>query len=228
MKRKRLLPVQIPLPEGVDVDGAMFVCLPTLSDLERFWTSNKLRYSYAARGCRVTSGQIFLNDYEWVFATTKAGLVKAFTRWDVVGIQCVWHDWIKDLDPLISHEQWFADREASRLGLQAQNQWSTEDENAYQKDLMRRTPDTYRGWWTLKNLPLDMSAGDWLSSHEDLFDPRLPVVEATKYMQEFTYDSFVDTFEEIVLMDAGGVDDEIDYWLNEKVNDADYYGSENE
>ena len=54
------------------------------------------------------------------------------------------------------------------------------------------------------------------------------VTEVAKRMQEFTYDAFVDGFEEIMLMDAVGVDEEIAYWLNEKAIDSDYYGSENE
>lgn len=73
MKHKRLLPVEIPLPDGVDIEGAMFVRLATLSDLQSFCGLHRLRYSYAARGCAVRGGQMFLNDFEWIFATTKGG-----------------------------------------------------------------------------------------------------------------------------------------------------------
>jgi len=36
MKLKRLLPVEIPLPEGGDIEGALLVCLATLPGLQNF------------------------------------------------------------------------------------------------------------------------------------------------------------------------------------------------
>ncbi|SHN44718.1 hypothetical protein SAMN05192549_1259 [Duganella sacchari] len=228
MKHKRLLPVEIPLPEGIDIEGAMFIRLATLSDLQSFWALYKSRYAYAARGCAVRGEQIFLKDFEWIFATTKVGLVKAFTRWEEVGIQCVWYDWANDPESSSSHQQWFSDRDEIRLHALMEKRWTQKDEDAHQRDLLRRTPETYRGWWTLQNLPRDMSDADWLDSQEELIDPGLPLAEVTKYMQEFTYDSFDGTLEEIVLMDADGVDEEIKYWLSEKAEGSDYYGSENE
>lgn len=233
MQENRRLPVEIPLLESVEIDGAVFVRLLTLSDVQRFWAANNLRYSFAAYGCSVTTGQIFLNEYEWVFATTKAALVRAFTRWTQAGIQCVWHDWVNDrsldFDPAFSYKAWFATRDTSRLELQAEHQWTEAQEVEYQRDVLLRTPETFQGWWTLKNLPLDISPDIWLRSRAELFDGGMSPLKVTQRMQELTYDSFIDSSEEIVLMDRGGIDDEIRYWISEKASGADcYYGSGNE
>lgn len=233
MQKQRRLPVEIPLTEGVEVDGAMFIRLLTLSDLQRFWEQNNVRYSFAAYGCPVTTGQVFLNECEWIFATTKASLVRAFTRWAQAGIQCVWHDWVNDpsldFDQEYSYSRWFATRAALRLERRSEYQWTETQELDYQRDIVLRTPETFRGWWTLKNLPLDMSPDMWLRSRTELFDMGLSPDEAAQQMQELTYDSFVDSSEEIVLLDKDGIYDEIRYWVSEKASGADcYYGSENE
>lgn len=233
MHEKSRLPVEIPLLEGVEIDGAMFIRLLTLSDVQRFWAGNDIRYSFAAYGCPVTTGQLFLNEYEWIFATTKASLVRAFTRWTQAGIQCVWHDWVNDrsldFDPAFSYLRWFATRAALRMEGRSEHQWTEKQEHEYQRDILLRTPETFRGWWTLKNLPLDMTPDIWLSSRTELFDAGLSPVEAAQRMQELTYDSFIDSSEEIVLLDKDGIDGEIRYWISEKESGADcYYGSRNE
>ncbi|MBV6747219.1 hypothetical protein [Xanthomonas vasicola] len=84
---KPRLPVDIPLPENTPLEGgAMFVRLLTLDALESFWRAHRSKYQYAAKGIGWTDGQTYLDEYEWVFASTKSALVKAFTRWG-----SVWH-----------------------------------------------------------------------------------------------------------------------------------------
>lgn len=47
-------------------------------------------------------------------------------------------------------------------------------------------------------------------------------------MQEFMYDFFDGIFDEIALMDAYGVEEEIKYWLSGKEAAADCFGFKNE
>lgn len=213
-KTKSLLPVEIKLPEGVLLDdGTMFVVLKTLAELEEFWQLNSQRFTYAARGIIYGSRQFFLGENEWIFASTKKSLVKAVTRWDQIGIRCEFYDWSKN-DP----DMWrffFDDRENYRKSKVKEGCWSADDEAEFQK----RTPETYRGWWKIGNLPKEMEDMEWFSVHSavEVIDPRTSeeVVEAT--LQEETFDDWkAGDVGELEFLDHSGVAEYILYLQNEE------------
>lgn len=230
MKKTNRLPIDIALKENVEVAGALFVKLPTLCALQKFWSENKSHYRYAAQGIPVTGGQTYLNGYEWIFATTKTALVDAFTRWDQAGIRCEWYDWGNESEPVFSLKNWFTARDHYRSERMEVGKWTADDEVDYQADCKVRTPETYRGWWTLQNLPHGASFGDWLSGcrHIEIIDATLPLSEVKRQMQELTYESFSCNADDISVMDASGVEQEIEYWIEERCAGGDYYGVENE
>ncbi len=94
------MPIDIPLPERAPLEnGAMFVVLRTLDELEAFWLEHRARFPYAASACPSCfdyDEQLCLDDYEWVFGPTKASVVNAVFRWDQIGIECTWYDWASD------------------------------------------------------------------------------------------------------------------------------------
>lgn len=230
MHGNRISPSDIPLPERTILEnGTVFVRLPTLDQLERFWAEHRSKFSYAAQGLRWGTGSnLFLNVNEWVFGPTKASVVSTVCRWEQVGIRCEWYDWATD-DPGF-HARWFAERTEDRNTSVALGQWLVEEEESYQSDLKARTPETYRGWWNLENLPGGMSDGDWFGVRsEEVIDPALSVSEVTRIMQEKTYDDWKAIgADEIEFTDAAGVDSIVAYWISERSNGEDYYGSENE
>lgn len=228
MKFNSKLPIDFSLPENIEVEGAVFVRLPSLTLLDCFWRNNQSHYSYAVRGVAMTTGQTFLDSYEWIFARSKVELVRAFTRWDKVEIQCVWYDWATD-DP-ITHAQWFKDRDLYRDARLAEGSWDSDQEQEYKTSCETRTPESYRGWWTLENLPHGTSSGDWFAACNDpeIFDRSMSKSDVVKKMQELTYESFSWDSYDIAVMDAKGIDEEIEYWKKEKASGAEYYGIENE
>ncbi|MGO4382116.1 hypothetical protein [Pseudoduganella sp. RAF53_2] len=214
--RRRLLPIDISLPETLEVAGAMFVRLTTATDLRSFWELHKSRFSFAAKGIALTNGQTFLHGSEWIFARTKAELIKAVTRWDEIGIQCIWYDWATAAAS--DHAGWFQDRDQYRNECLKNQTWSSQDELEYQADCLTRTPETYRGWWTLQVESQGISADDWLSGSDgiEVFDKTLTIDEVTRRMQELAYEYFYWDGHDVVVMDANEVDDEIQHLLSEK------------
>lgn len=107
------LPIDIKLPERVPMEGgALFVSLHTIGELEAFWNAHRNSLPFAAQGVLIGDQQHFLNEFEWIFAPTKAALVKAVTRWDQVGIRCEWFDWAGSQPS--DHAAWFRDRDHYR------------------------------------------------------------------------------------------------------------------
>lgn len=219
-RMKSPLPIDIPLPEGVLLDDAsMFVRLRTLAELEEFWRLHQDKFHFAARGIRYGDEQSFLNENEWVFATTKAALVKTVCRWDQVGIRCEFYDWSKD-DPA-EWRSFFTDRDAYRAHRLEGGSWSEEEETTYQADSQRRSPQTYRGWWQLVNLPSSFpNDSSWFSPFADceIIDPELPVEIVEKALQEFTFDdwSSIQSEGDIEFMDRDGVNNHIAYEKDEE------------
>ncbi|MFS2160650.1 hypothetical protein ACCD10_25370 [Pseudomonas sp. Pseusp122] len=230
MHGNKVLPSDIALPERTLLaNGAMFVRLPTLDQLEHFWNEHRSSFAYAAQGLAWGhSRNSFLQAEEWVFGPTKASVVSTACRWEEMGFRCQWYDWAAD-DPE-SHSQWFIERTEYRNSRVASGDWSSGNEELYQLDLKARTPETYRGWWELRNLPGGMEDAAWFGlSRIEVCDPHLSTGEATRLMQEKTYDDWdAAGADEIEFTDAEGVDSIIAYWLSERSNGEDYYGSENE
>jgi hypothetical protein len=225
-----LLPIDIALPERVLLDGgALFVVLRTLDDLDAFWKAHREQFRYAAEGIGYGEKQHYLNECEWVFGPSKAAVVKAVFRWDLVGISCTWYDWAAD-EPK-EHAHWFWERDEYRKRQQANNAWCEADEVAYQTDCRRRSPATYRGWWVLEDLPDNFSHLDWFDpwGGEEIVDPHLPVETVVRMLQEQTFDSWKESdVGEVNFLDRQGIDEHIAYWRNEQREGCDYYGQENE
>lgn len=224
------LPVHIELPERRLLDdGALFVRLRTLNELEEFWSGNQDKFAFACEG-KSSVQPSFLREYEWVFGTTKAAVVRAVLRWGQSGIGCEFYDWAQH-DPLM-HQMFFLDRDADRESTIEKGTWSEKDEAEYLSDCARRSSETYRGWWRFCNLPSGYSANEWLNGgqgHEELIDPDMAYSEAASILQEQTFDDWRQSdLWELESHTRESVEEIIRYWKNERANGEGYYGDENE
>ncbi|MGO1073406.1 hypothetical protein [Lysobacter sp. CA199] len=206
-------------------EDAIFVRLPTLASLEECWAQQRAIRPYVANGMTCPEGQRFLNQYEWVFAPTKAALIEAMTRWDQVGICVRWYDWKGDANAIYSYEEHFRDYEERRERGIAEGTWTLQDE----VDHVEYSPERYTGEWVIDNLPDDMGE-DWFAfGHRSIIDQTLPTSVVTRLLQERTFDDWRrgDAYD-VMVRDAKSVGDEIEYWRGEKRAGEDYYGKENE
>ena len=229
-KKKPLLPVDIKLPERVMFDdGTMFVTLRTLDELEKFWQENKGQFEFACEG-KGWESPIFLREYEWIFGTSKSAVVRQVMRWSESGVSCEFYDWAKN-DPSM-HRCWFNDREAYRDSQIEKGLWSDEDEAAYKADCIRRSPNTYRGWWQLKDIHGGCDPLDWFNPcihHEELFDPSIPIVQVEETLQEQTFDDWKQSdVYEIEYHDRESIANAIAYSRGEQFDTEAGYGEENE
>lgn len=130
------------------------------------------------------------------------------------------------------HRCWFNDREAYRDSQIEKGLWSDEDEADYKADCIRRSPNTYRGWWQLKDIPGGCDPLDWFNPcihHEELFDPNMPIVQVEKTLQEQTFDDWKQSdVYEIEYHDRESIANAIAYWRDEQSAGRGYYGEENE
>ncbi|MEN9867809.1 MAG: hypothetical protein RL748_3399 [Pseudomonadota bacterium] len=226
---KRLRPIDFPLPERTLINGeAIYVVLHTLQELEQFWQAHRAEFPYAAMGMRCGPYQIYLDDYQWVFAKSKIALVKTVTRWDQVGITCRWCDWAEDAPA--DWSDFFLARDQHRTEKMAQGTWSDIDEANYQADCARRTFEKYRGWWELANLPDNCLFHEWLSPYAPVItDSSLSIEAATALLQEITFDDWYNYSDGgVCVLDEKAVDLEIKYWREEKEGGSEYYGMGNE
>lgn len=224
------MPVDIKLPERVLLDdGTMFVTLRTLDEFVKFWQEHKDRFEFACEG-KGWDSPIFLREYEWVFGTSKSAVVRRVMRWSESGVSCEFHDCSKS-DPAM-HASWFHDRDKDRDTQIEKGLWSGEDERAYQADCVRRSPETYRGWWQLKNLPGGCDPLDWFNpfmEHEELIDPKMPIADVEQTLQERTFDDWKESDVcEIDYHDRTSIEEAITYWRDEQAAGQGYKGDENE
>lgn len=229
-KNQTLLPVDIKLPERVLMaEGTMFVVLPTLGDLERFWAEHRDQFSFACEGV-ASAKPIFLREYEWIFGPSKVAVVRAAMRWDQLNVGCEFYDRATD-DPIV-HEAFFYDRDEFRKTQMLRSRWTREDEKAYRADCERRSRTSYRGWWQLKNLPRGYDPDTWFNPaipHEELFDPDMPKAEVERQLQEQTFDDWKQSdFDQLGYHDRASIQETIAYWRREEEAGCDYYGRENE
>lgn len=227
-KRNPLKPVEIKLPERVLLDdGTMFVTLPTLDELEKFWREHNEHFGFACEG-KYWKNPVYLREFEWVFGTSKSAVVRTVMRWSASGVGCEFHDWSKD-DPEM-HARWFHERDEYRDSQIEDGLWSAEDEMAYQADCVRRSPQTYRGWWQLKNLPGGCDPLDWfgLGNNEELFDPKMPIAEVERMLQEQTFNDWKDSdVEEVQYHDRTSVEEKISYSRDKQAAGQEHYGDAN-
>ncbi|MFW9082541.1 hypothetical protein ACOI9X_25185 [Pseudomonas sp. P2757] len=224
------LPVSIELPERTLLEGGtFFVRLRTLNELEEFWSTHRDEFTFACEGKSSTKPS-FLNEYEWVFGTTKAAVVGTVLRWGQSGINCEFYDWAKH-DPLM-HEIFFLDRDADRESMIKKGAWSEQDEADFRVDCARRSSETYRGWWRFCHLPNEYSTNKWLNGgqgHDELIDPRMDPTEVVSTLQEQIFDGWrrSDSWE-LESHDGESIAEVIRYWKNERNKGEGYYGDENE
>lgn len=217
MKKIRQLPINIKFPERVRLDGgAVFVTLRTMDEFEVFWNEHRHEYPYAAEETSCSDNPTFLSENEWVFATSKSILVKTVMRWEGIGIRCEWYDWAGD-NPR-EHASFFEERDDYRAKEIENRTWNDSNERAYQEDCLLRNQETYRGYWQLINLPLDIPFCEWFSScYDEIIDAALSDASVTKMFQEKTFDDWKEDHPAwIDFHDTESIDRQIVYWRNEK------------
>lgn len=159
----------------------MFVILRARSEVKKFWNKHRKTFLFAARGASLIKGQTFLNDDEWVFASTKVGLIKTVARWTQLGIKCEWYNWRKK-EPNM-WEEWARDR----------------------KD---HSEDIYDGFWKIQGLP--GIEEDWFcGEYTEITDPNLSQEKVCTMLLEQLFDDWMENhcIEEIFLYDATGLDE---------------------
>lgn len=224
------LPVDIVLPERTLLEGgSVFVRLLTLDELDVFWSKHRHIFFYACEG-KSFSNPSFLHEYEWVFGSTKAAVIRTVLRWGQSGIDCEFHDWAKH-DPQM-HEMFFLDRDAERDSMIEKGIWLERNEKDFHADCVRRSVETYRGWWRFCNLPKEYSPDEWFTSgrgYEEFIDPHMSCQEVATALQEQTFDDWRQSdFWELETHNSESIDQVIQYWKHERARGEDYYGDENE
>ena len=227
MKTKSRLPVDIELPERTLLeDGVVFVRLRTLDELDEFWCRHRDKFAFACEG-KNSNKPNFLHEYEWVFGSAKAAVVRTVLRWGHSGIGCEFFDWAKHDSKV--HEMFFLDRDGERDSEIEKGIWSEKDEINFRADCVRRSVETYRGWWRFCNLPSGYSPNEWLSGDEELIDPSMAYQEVASKLQEQAFDNWRQSdFWELESHIGGSIDELIQYWKDERVKGEGYYGDENE
>lgn len=224
-------PIDIKIECGVEnSEGAIFVKLKTLKELEEFWVNNKERYYYAAEGIAFTNDQFFLNEYEWVFGKTKESVVKMVLRWDEIGVKCEFYDWSK-VEPR-EFKAWTLDRKTYRENCMGDGSWSKEDEAEYHRICKHEEEHNYSGWWKLKKLPSGFDLDEWSDPNSmggSIHDKNIDFEEVNKWMQVRTFNENKEgDCGEVRFHDREGIEDVINYWVGVRDEGEDYYGFENE
>ncbi len=211
--KKKLLPVDIELPERVLLEGdVMFVTLRTLDEFEQFWNAHKNQFAFA---CESGLGPpVFLRPYEWVFGNSKAAIVRTIMRWGRSGISCEFYR-----DPFGCRD-FFMDRELDRKSRIEGGDWSDEDEAEYLADCVLRSPETYFGYWRFCNLPDIYSDDDWffLGNHEELFDQNMPLAEVENKLHEQTFDEWENCDGPVMTYSRDLLDKEIQVWVSDRAD----------
>ena len=223
------LPVHIHLPDRTLLEGgAFFVCLRTLDELDKFWCEHRQKFAFACKG-KTSNKPSFLHEYEWVFGSTKEAVVRTVLRWGQSGIDCEFYDWATH-DPQM-HESFFLDRDAERDFMIEKGVWSEKDEADFRADCVRRSIETYRGWWRFCNLPNGYSYNEWLDDdlgNEELFDPEMPYQEVVTTLLEQAFNIWQQSDSwELESHSAESIDEFIQYWKQERKQGESYYGDEN-
>ncbi|VVO40788.1 hypothetical protein [Pseudomonas fluorescens] len=223
------MPIYIELRERTLLeDGTFFVRLRTLDELDEFWGKHRDKFASACEG-KFSKKPSFLHEYEWVFGLTKAAVVRTVLRWGQSGIGCEFYDWAKHDSQM--HEIFFLDRDAQRYSDIEMGIWSEKDEMDFRADCVRRSVETYRGWWRFCNLPNGYSSIEWLNDrqgHEELIDPHMTYQDVVTTLQEQTFDDWRQSdLWELESHDGESIDELIQYWKNERANGEGYYGDEN-
>ena len=223
-------PVDIKLECGVEnSEGAIFVKLKTLGELKEFWLENKEKYFYAAEGIGLNCGQVFLNEYEWVFGITKDSVVKMLFRWDEIGIECEFYEWSKE-EPE-KYKLWALEMIKIREDSIKDGSWSDIEERNYQ-EYKNEIISGYSGWWKIKKITPGLDFDELSNPYGigcNVKDKYLSVEEASKRIQIRTYDENKEEgWGDVKFHDRESVEKGIKYWESVKEEGEGYYGYENE
>jgi hypothetical protein len=214
---------------GQDLPGGVrFLCLRTLDELAKFWKRQRDTLPYAVGS---TSGHAgvenwFLQPYEWIFAPSRAAAIRAVLRWDHYRIHAVWFDWASECPA--EHAEYFRVLQQTRVRYKAAGAWTAQQE----RDFQRRTPETYRGWWELTNLPARLPASALLGDFPDeIFDRSLTAAQVEEKFQLQIFESYKGLYSSrghMETFDRAAMDRHIDYCFDDRRRGGDYYGSCNE
>lgn len=223
-------PVQIELPDRTLLEGGtFFVRLRTLDELDEFWRAHRHKFLFACEG-KSSNQPAFLHEYDWVFGSTKAAVIRTVLRWGQSGIDCEFYDWAKHAPRM--HESFFLDRDAERDSMIENGLWTDQNEADFRAECVRRSPETYRGWWRFCNLPIGYSFIEWLTDdfgHEELIDPHMPYHEVVTVLQEHSFDNWRQSEPwELESHDSESIGELIRYWKTQREQGESYYGDENE
>ncbi|MBP7372389.1 MAG: hypothetical protein KA923_06120 [Opitutaceae bacterium] len=208
-KRKHLLPVDIELPDNVLLEnGTMFVVLRTFDQIKSFWQNNKERFEFACTGYDSQGETDYLREGEWVFGNSKSSVVQTVMRWGKSGVRCEFYDWAAD-DPQ-EHAEFFSDRDRYRESRIKEGLWSIEDE----RDYIKRTPQTYRGWWRFVGRPRESE----FSPINELIDPAMPIAEVERLLQEEVFDYWREASEcdGLEALDRVGIEGVLSDWHSDQ------------
>ena len=163
---------------------SMFVILRTVEELQAFWNEYKSVFKYAARNMGHDSN--FLREDEWVFGITKISVVQTVLRWRESGIRCEFYDWAKDQPEW--HRDFFRDRELIRDSKLKDGSWTQKDQRSFEQ----KTPENYRGWWILANIPGGYDHGSWFTVERDEINDSAatPIEVIERMLQEQTFDEW--------------------------------------
>jgi len=106
--------------------------------------------------------------------------------------------------------------------------WTDLDERNYIAAVKRKNRENYRGWWRLENLPYGQTHETWFSGLlDEPSDPSKSIIEIGRILQLHTYiDWQHQSIDEVIFLDAYGVEEELSYWRNERVAGRSGYGDD--
>jgi hypothetical protein len=223
------LPSDFPYSPGQELPGGgRFLRLRTLDELTRFWKRQRDALPYAVGSTFTTEGSEnwFLAPYDWIFAPTRSAAIRAVLRWDQYPIRAAWFDWAGQCPK--EHAEYFRVLQQTRERYKAAGAWTAEQE----RDFQRRTPETYRGWWELTNLPTRLPASALLGDFPDeIFDRALTAAQVEEKFQLQIFESYKALYSShghMQTFDRAAMDRHIDYCYDDRRRGGDYYGSCNE
>jgi hypothetical protein len=204
--------------------GAKFCRFDTLEQLKTYWASERPTMRYACVGTGFMVPARFLETHEWIFSPSKEALVAAVTRWDEFRVVPRWYDLMSD-ELSVRHrlQRRRATRRVLRMSL---GTWAPRDESAYESNSQQGRGMGRQGFWRLDNLPCALTHFDWFSEHA-VFpdDPELPRERVLALLQRMTFDDWKGhkQLNEVEMLDASGVDEEIAYWERERAEGREPY-----
>lgn len=100
--------------------------------------------------------------------------------------------------------------------------------SADERELAGVDESTTYGFWEFANLPFGISEHSWFSEPVDLTDPNMNPAEVMQLFKEQTFDAWGQGGAPVCFLDSEKMDEEVQYWLNERAAGEEYYGAENE